>query len=143
MNVKYSFCIVIWHIIFRQLAARLHMWLCVEDCLSVLQKICFKAKTWNPSLEPNQFYVWSYEAVSTDCTCCTTLCTVVQCTLNCVQLYSRFLLNMKWILTCATCQLPGVKTWLVVSFYLTFILVTYYMQTKVKEKNNNNYYFLL
>ena len=39
--------------------------------------------------------VWSYAAVSTDCTYCTTLCTIVQCTLYCVQLYSRFLLNRK------------------------------------------------
>ena len=36
-----------------------------------------------------------YEAVSTDCIYCTTLCTIVQCTLYCVQLYSRFLLNRK------------------------------------------------
>ena len=62
------------------------------------------------------------------------------CTVYFVQSFSS---EQEWILTCATCQLPGVKTWLVVSFYLTFVLVTYYMQTKVKEKQNNDYYFLL
>ena len=32
----------------------------------------------------------------------------------------------------ATFQLPGVETWLVVSFPLTLVLLTYHMQIKVK-----------
>ena len=81
----------------------------------LLAHLGFETRIWNLSLELRL------------CTSvhCTTLCTVVQCTLYCVQLYRCFLLNRKWIITCSTCQLRGVKTWLVVSFYLTFVLVRY------------------
>ena len=44
----------------------------------------------------------------------------------------------KWIFTCATFQLTGVMAWLVISFDLTFVLVTLYMQTKLVFKIRQN-----